>query len=50
MAASVMRIGLRKLGVKWELKINEPKLVYTIFTKSNKVEKEPIRLKILKKL
>ena len=48
-AASVMRTELRKLEkycVKWKLKINEPKTVYTIFTKSSKVEKEPIRLKI----
>ena len=48
-AASVMRTELRKLDkycVKWKLKINAPKTVYTIFTKSNKVEKEPIRLKI----
>ena len=48
-AASVMRTELRKLEkycVKWKLKISEPKTVYTIFTKSNKVEKEPIKLKI----
>ena len=48
-AASAMRTELKKLEkycVKWKLKINEPKTVYTIFTKSNKVEKEPIRLKI----
>ena len=48
-AASDMRTQLRKLEkycVKWKLKISEPKTVYTIFTKSHKVEKEPISLKI----
>ena len=48
-AASYMRTELRKLEkycVKWKLKISEPKTVYTIFTKSSKIEKEPIRLKI----
>ena len=48
-AASYMRTELRKLEkycVKWKLKISEPKTVYTIFTKSSKIEKEPIKLKI----
>ena len=48
-AASCMRTELRKLEkycVKWKLKISEPKTVYTIFTTSNKIEKEPISLKI----
>ena len=48
-AASCMRTELKKLEkycVKWKLKISEPKTVYTIFTTSNKIEKEPISLKI----
>ena len=51
-AAAEIRRNLKKLEhfcVKWKLKISEPKTIYTIFTKSHKVEKERIILRINKK-
>ena len=51
-AASVVRRNLKKLETfchKWKLKISEPKTIYTIFSKSHKVAKENVILKINKK-
>ena len=51
MAAAEIRRNLKQLESyceKWKLKISEPKTVYTIFTKSHKVAKEKIILRINK--
>ena len=51
-AAAEIRRNLKSLEhfcVKWKMKISEPKTVYTIFTKSHKVEKEKIILRINRK-
>ena len=53
MAASEIRRNLKRLESyceKWKLKISEPKTVYTIFTKSHKVAKEKIILRINKNI
>ena len=52
MAASEIRRNLKRLEnycERWKIKISEPKTVYTIFTKSHKVAKEKIILRINKK-
>ena len=51
-AAGEIRRNLKKLEhycVKWKLKISQPKTVYTIFTKSHKIAKEKINLRINRK-
>ena len=51
-AISEIRRNLKRLEIfceKWKIKISEPKTVYTIFTKSHKIAKEKIILKINKK-
>ena len=51
-AASEIRKNLKRLETfceKWKLKISEPKTVYTVFTRSHKVARERIILRINKK-